>query len=108
MGSDYFDETTDLYLEILRSAQKVEDRKLIRLIGTRLREIGQIIPSTDESCEIILFPGAYSHVVLPRPAPASSPVPESAPFWPRFAFRQTVWALSGCAALILGGLLIGS
>ena len=50
-----FNETTDLYLQILRDAQFVEDKKLIRMVKERLKQnpcaadgpsppVGEIIP----------------------------------------------------------------
>lgn len=102
MDNNYFSETRDIYLEILQDAQKVEDRKLIQLIGTRLRESCLTDPVLDNGCEIIPFPGVYSIATAPPPGS----ILESGPFWPRFCFRHTLWVSSGYVALLLGGLFI--
>jgi len=102
MANDYWDESTDLYLEILREAQKVEDRKLARLIARRLRELSQVSPASTDCCEIILFPGGYT----PGATPAPAPIQEAVQFWPRFGFRHLLWFFSVYASLLFGGLMI--
>ena len=75
-----FCQTTDLYLEMLREAQRVEDKKLVQMIRRRLK-CGACAPLlTTSGCEIIAFP---------RPAytPMSAPI-EDLPFWPRFGLGQ--------------------
>ena len=72
--------TTDLYLEMLREAQRVEDKKLVRLIRRRLRHMGRPPKRTSAGCEIICFP---RFIYSPVPAPL-----EDLPFWPRFGFGQ--------------------
>jgi len=75
-----FCQTTDLYLEMLREAQRIEDKKLVRLIRGRLKHVGRPPKRTAAGCEIICFP---------RPIYASLPAPiEDLPFWPRFGFGQ--------------------
>ena len=75
-----FCQTTDLYLEMLREAQRVEDKKLVQLIRYRLKHAGRPPVLTSAGCEIICFPRrAY--------APMPSPI-EDLPFWPRFCFGQ--------------------
>ncbi len=51
-----FNETTDLYLDILIEAQKLEDKKLIQLIRRRLENIEPSPPATGGGCKIIMFP----------------------------------------------------
>ena len=102
MNNSYYSETRDIYLEILHNAQKVEDRKLIKLIGSRLKEFSLAEAALDQGCEIIPFPAACSI------APAASPMvtPESNTFWPRFGFRHILWFSFCYVALIVGGLYI--
>ena len=69
---------TDLYLEMLREAQRVEDKKLVRLIRDRLRHAAHPPVLTTAGCEIIGFP---RRVCSPIVAPI-----EDLPFWPRFSF----------------------
>ncbi len=54
-----FNETTDLYLEILLEAQKMEDKKLIELIKQRLEFIEPSPPPTTGKCKIIAFPRRF-------------------------------------------------
>ena len=77
-----FCQTTDLYLEMLREAQRVEDKKLVQLIRRRLKHAARPPVWTAAGCEIICFPRrAYA----PMPAPI-----EDLPFWPRFGLGQIV------------------
>ena len=73
-------QATDLYLQMLREAQRVEDKKLVRLIRNRLRHAGRPPVLTSAGCEIICFPRRVC-------APIGAPI-EDLPFWPRFGFRQ--------------------
>lgn len=73
-----FCHATDLYLEMLREAQRVEDKKLVRLIRNRLRNAGRSPALTSAGCEIICFP---------RRTCGSMTTPiEDLQFWPRFGF----------------------
>ena len=75
-----FCQTTDLYLEMLREAQRVEDKKLVQLIRRRLKHGSRAPLRTASGCEIIVFP---------RPAYTPIPAPiEDRPFWPRFGLGQ--------------------
>lgn len=77
---EIFCQTTDLYLEMLREAQRVEDKKLVELLRRRLKHVAHPPTLTAGGCEIIRFPRrAYA----PLPAPV-----EDLPFWPRFGFSQ--------------------
>ena len=76
---DIYNETTDLYLDILQEAQQVEDRKLIQMIRSRLRDLREPATATADGCEVILFPRA----ALPNLAPVEEP-----DFWPKFARQQ--------------------
>ena len=73
-----YNDTTDLYLQILWSAQKIEDRKLIAMIKDRLTH--QALPIGEESlpCEVIPFPGAY------RPPLTGDSGPQLWPSRPQF------------------------
>jgi hypothetical protein len=75
-----FCQTTDLYLEMLREAQRVEDKKLVQLIRCRLKHAARPPVLTAAGCEIICFP---RRACGPMPSPI-----EDLPFWPRFGFGQ--------------------
>lgn len=100
MDNNYFSETRDIYLEILQEAQKVEDRKLIKLIGSRLKEFNLADATLENGCEIIPFPSSYSAAT----AQPQLQTLESGTFWPRFGFRHILWLLFCYVALILIGL----
>ena len=89
-----FNETTDLYLEILQDAQQVEDRKLIRIIRQRLMYTGPGSYLTTDGCEIIFFP-----------APAAAPVnpSDTSRFWPKFAFAQLGIILATYLLIVITG-----
>ena len=78
--NDLYNETTDLYLDLLQEAQQVEDRKLIRMIRSRLKDLREPATATADGCEVILFP----RVAVPNLAP----VVEERDFWPKFAHQQ--------------------
>ena len=94
---DQFNETTDIYLEILREAQKIEDRKLIMMIHRRLRELQQSSRLTAHGCEIIPFPGSFSPTIPPL---------QDGPFWPKFAYSQIAAILFSYILLIVGNTFI--
>lgn len=75
-----FCQTTDLYLEMLREAQRVEDKKLIQLIRRRLKHAAHPPVQTSTGCEIICFP---RHAYMPMPTAI-----KDLPFWPRFGYGQ--------------------
>lgn len=75
-----FCQTTDLYLQMLREAQRVEDKKLIQLIRCRLKHVAHPPIQTSTGCEIISFP---RHVYVAVPSTI-----KDLPFWPRFGFGQ--------------------
>ena len=96
MGTDNFSDSRDIYLELLLEAQKIEDRKLVKLIRSRLREFSQMGSVTEYGCQIIPYPGVCMATAA-QPAP---PLHESAPFWPRFSLRHIIWSLSGYVTLL--------
>lgn len=88
-------ETTDLYLQILWEAQKVEDKKLVKMIRKRLmQDAPQILPAGFE-CEVIPFPRPF----VP-PVPAEEPQ-----IWPQNPVFQTLFVASCYAWLIVAGLM---
>lgn len=87
-----FYQTTDIYLDMLRHAQRVEDRKLIRMIRQRLKSVRQTPVLTTCGCEIIFFP---------RAAISCHPPIEDLPFWPRRLVRELVVVAAGYALLIV-------
>ena len=93
-----YNETTDLYLAILREAQRVEDKKLIQLITRKLTPEFDMLPPCPAGggCRIIPFP-------CPLVRPESM---EEKPFWPKFAYTQMAILLSGYLAVVfIHGLL---
>ena len=76
-----YSETTDLYREILRDAQRIEDQKLILIIQQRLKILGTASCFTSSGCEIISLPGSMT-------LPIQSP--EDGPFWPKLDYIQPV------------------
>ena len=76
-----YSETTDLYREILREAQRIEDKKLIQIIQKRLQSLGTVSCFTSSGCEIISFPGSMTLPIQP---------PEDGPFWPKFDYIQPI------------------
>lgn len=87
-----YSETTDLYREILREAQRIEDKKLIQIIQQRLKSLGNISCFTSSGCEIIIFPGSMALPIQP---------PEDRPFWPKFKHLQIVIILIAYLLLII-------
>lgn len=51
-----FNETNDLYQEMLMSAQRMEDKKLVRLIKQRLECIEASPTGAARKCKVIMFP----------------------------------------------------
>ena len=96
MGTDNFSDSRDIYLELLLEAQKIEDRKLVQLIRSRLREFSQMSSPTNYGCQIIPFPGVCVATVTPPP----SSLHESAPFWPRFSLRHIGLFISGYVTVL--------
>jgi hypothetical protein len=87
-----YNETTDLYLEILREAQRIEDKKLVQLIRGRLKEIKKPAWSTNDGCEVILFPRTIAHSrLLPKHV-----------YWPKFQWLHITTFLSAYLMLVLG------
>ncbi|MBL0713250.1 MAG: hypothetical protein JJV98_06070 [Desulfosarcina sp.] len=86
-----FYQTTDIYLEMLREAQRVEDRKLIRMIRQRLKHARQAPIFTTGGCEIIFFPRAE----MP-----CHPLIQDLPFWPQRVVRQLIVLAAGYGLLI--------
>ena len=88
---------TDIYLEMLREAQRVEDRKLIRMIRRRLKHARQSPIFTTGGCEIIFFPRSE--------IPGHPPI-EDLPFWPRRLARELVFLGAIYALLIVSHTLL--
>jgi hypothetical protein len=87
-----FNETTDLYLQLLRKAQELEDPKLVAMIIDRLKKNTQQLLCTDGGCQIIPFPG-HQTVLIPPPL-------EERQFWPRLASVQMAIILGCYLALV--------
>jgi hypothetical protein len=90
-----YNETTDLYLEILREAQKIEDKKLIMMIRDRLANYGWNSFSTPEGCEIIPFPCKFT--------PPAQPMESR--FWPKMEALQMTLIFFMYLLLVTGHLL---
>lgn len=93
-----FNQTTDLYLEMLREAQKVEDKKLILMIRRRLRNLRRSPAITGTGCEIIFFPRSVP--------PLASPV-EDHPFWPSPCYVHILIFAALYLLLIIGHPFLG-
>ena len=93
-----YNDTTDIYLQILWSAQKIEDRKLILMIMDRLTN--QALPIGEQSlpCEVIPFPGAYTPPLAPE---------DSLQLWPSRPQFQALLLFAGYWSMITISLLIG-
>ena len=88
-----FSETTDLYLEILREAQRIEDKKLVRIIQRRLRQVRQPVYATSNGCQIIAFPRLF----IPPFPQLKKPQ-----FWPKLAYKQIAIIIAGYLLLLTG------
>lgn len=75
--ADYF-EATDLYLEMLYTAQKVEDKKLMAIIRRRLKEQAHKMMIPESDCEVIVFPLGMNTTL----------VPDEKQLWPRNPLRH--------------------
>ena len=91
-----YNETTDLYLEILREAQKIEDKKLIIMIRERLAGSGLNSFLTPEGCEIIPFPC--------KSTPPAQPLESG--FWPKMEALQMTLIFFMYLLLVSGHLLL--
>jgi len=63
-----FCETTDLYLQLLGDAQRMEDQRMVRMILRKLRNCGRSAENDHPDSGIIPFPGARR-----RPVAAGRP-----------------------------------
>jgi hypothetical protein len=60
-------ENRDLYLELLKKAEKEADRALVQMIRAKLQAAPPLTETTGDGCQILAFPGAS--VAAPGPAP---------------------------------------
>jgi hypothetical protein len=88
-----FNEMTDLYLELLRKAQEVEDKKLIELVRKRLRHTKKAPFFTVGGCEIITFPRTIGTFLPPI---------KTTSFWPKVEFAQMAVFITCYLLFILG------
>jgi hypothetical protein len=93
---DQYVETTDLYLEMLWQAQRVEDRKLVSLLHQRLLHLTSAQHPNPVPCRIIPFP------VLRAMAPATVSDPA---FWPVRPATSVLAYLASYCLLIFSGVL---
>jgi hypothetical protein len=93
---DQYVETTDLYLEMLWQAQRVEDRKLVGLLHQRLLRLTVSSPCKPVVCRIIPFPAQ----------PGKTPCLDTASgFWPANPATNTLAYLASYCLLIFTGWL---
>ena len=59
-----FNETNDIYLQILTKAQYAEDKKLIVMVMERLKEKGPLVEMPEPVCDVIPFPGCDGSATL--------------------------------------------
>lgn len=76
-----YSESTDIYCRLLADAQRVEDRKLVRLVVQRLKAGGHLKPEAPDGRDVIRFP---------RPLAAAEPAMETDLFWQDHHFWQTL------------------
>ena len=93
-----FNETTDLYLQLLRKAQEVEDPRLVGMILERLKLGAPYLVATDSGCVVIPFPIS---IPWPEPQPAESC------FWPKVAVAQIGCLVAFYALLVVGHSFFG-
>ncbi|MDM8525634.1 hypothetical protein QUF80_19870 [Desulfococcaceae bacterium HSG8] len=91
--SDEYSQTRDIYLEILREAQKVEDRKLIKMVIQRMKDTQMPLYVAETGSNIIPFPIPF---VLPI-----QPIEElPRQIWPKNTLAHLVAMLTGYLLLI--------
>ena len=88
-----FNETNDLYLQMLRRAQEVEDPRLVSMILERLKSGSEHPATIDSACVVIPFP---IHIARPESSE------EKFPFWPRLASAQIGVIVMVYSLLIIG------
>ncbi len=93
---DQYVETTDLYLEMLWQAQRVEDRKLVGLLHQRLLNLTSTKQTNPVACRIIPFPALRTTV----PAAAAAPA-----FWPVRPATSVLAYLASYCLLLFSGVL---
>ena len=95
VNRDYYG-TRDQYLELLWTAQKVEDRRLTELVLLRLKDMAiEMAVSPTPACEIIPFP---SIIVQPL---GSDSEPEPIHPWPRQPLPHLLSFLCGYWVVVL-------
>lgn len=93
-----FNETTDLYLQLLRKAQEVEDPRLVGMILERLKDATPHLAATHAGGAVIPFPIGVTW---------SDPRPAISPFWPRMGVAQVGCLVAFYALLVVGHALFG-
>jgi hypothetical protein len=88
-----FNETTDLYLQLLRKAQEVEDPRLVGMILERLKEGAPHLLTAETGCVVIPFPMAAVRPSVRIPEPR---------FWPRVAAAQIGYIVAIYVLLLVG------
>jgi hypothetical protein len=88
-----FNETTDLYLQMLRRAQEVEDPRLVSMILERLTPEAPPLAAAGSGCIIIPFPPLQA-------GPEAGP--DKPRFWPRVAVAQICYILVFYALVVAG------
>lgn len=95
---DGYDPSTDQYLQMLRVAQRIEDKKLAELIRARLKRHADKILISRSGCEIIKFPNPWV------PAPV---LPEKRQMWPRQPVIQGLTLFGSYCSFVLLTLILG-
>lgn len=95
-----YNETTDLYQQMLWTARRMEDQKLVELILKRLKTGTESVVTTAAGCQVIAFPASCVH---PRCISAAG----DAQNWPRQPLLQTASILVGYGSLIAASLIFG-
>lgn len=97
---DQYIETTNLYWEMLWKAQRVEDKKLVRLIRRRL------LTPKRQPCH---DPGPCRIIPFPAPVAVAVPLPKETAFsfWPKYPLTGTLSFLAAYFMLIAVNLIAG-
>jgi hypothetical protein len=96
-NDQYYHEMRDQYLELLWTAQKVEDRRLTELILQRLKDTAiEMTVAPSPACEIIPFPCIIGHPYGNETQDVSGRL-----LWPRQPLRHLISILCGYWIVVL-------
>ena len=91
--NEEFNETTDLYLQLLRKAQEIEDPRLVGMILERLKNEQPCLLGAKSTCVVIPFPASTMKPDL---------LVDEYRFWPRLTSAQ-VGLIAALYMLLIAG-----